>query len=138
MICLSHSSFDKNLAPSIASVLKIFVVVIPKGWGPANPSLGKTPTIKLCSVGFTDFIPYSLSYQKNDWLDPYRKTHLYLSRKLASWEIQLPGYVKRRNRPFSSFWTNLSGHLIFAGPSLWTFNLSGPIFMVVYRSDTDL
>ncbi len=31
--------------------LKVFVVVIPKeglaGWGPANPSLGMTPTIKL-------------------------------------------------------------------------------------------
>ncbi len=33
--------------------LKVFVVVIPKeglaGWGPANPSLGMTPTIKYYS-----------------------------------------------------------------------------------------
>ena len=34
--------------------LKVFVVVIPKeglaGWGPANPSLGMTPTIKYYST----------------------------------------------------------------------------------------
>ncbi len=69
-----------------------------------------------------------LAFDLNPWFS-YRKTHLYLSTKLAFWEIQLPGYVKRRNRPFSSFLTNLSGLVLFPGPSLWTVNLSGPIFM---------
>ncbi len=40
--------------------LKIFVVVIPKeglaGWGPTNPSLGMTPTIKYYSTAFIDYI----------------------------------------------------------------------------------
>ncbi len=40
--------------------LKIFVVVIPKeglaGWGPANPSLGITPTIKYYSTAFIHYI----------------------------------------------------------------------------------
>ncbi len=39
---------------------KVFVVVIPKeglaGWGPANPSLGMTPTIKYYSTNFIDYI----------------------------------------------------------------------------------
>ena len=68
----------------------------------------------------------------------YRKTHLYLSTKLAFWEIQLPGCVKRPNRPFSSFWTNLSGHLIFTAPSLWSVNLSGPIFIRHVNFGSDL
>ncbi len=40
--------------------LKVFVVVIPKeglaGWGPANPSLGMTPTIKYYSPAFIEYI----------------------------------------------------------------------------------
>ena len=35
--------------------LKIFVVVIPKG-APTNPSLCMTPTMKLNSAAFTDYI----------------------------------------------------------------------------------
>ncbi len=35
--------------------------------GPTNPSLGKTPTIRLYSVDFTDYILWSISYQKKDW-----------------------------------------------------------------------
>ncbi len=40
--------------------LKVLVVVIPKeglvGWGPANPSLSMTPTIKYYSTAFIDYI----------------------------------------------------------------------------------
>ncbi len=43
--------------------LKVVVVVIPKeglaGWGPANPSLGMTPTLKYYSTAFIDY-PYPL------------------------------------------------------------------------------
>ncbi len=42
----------------VATDLKVFVVVIPKeglaGWGPANPSLGMTPTIKYYSSSLVD------------------------------------------------------------------------------------
>ena len=48
--------------------LKVFVDVIPKeglaGWGPANPSLGMSPTIKYYSTAFIDYILYSVSYPK--------------------------------------------------------------------------
>ena len=40
--------------------LEVFVVVIPKeglaGWGPANPSLGVTPTIKYYSAAFSEAV----------------------------------------------------------------------------------
>ncbi len=39
---------------------KVFVVVIPNeglvGWGPTNPSLGMTPTIKYYSTTFIHYI----------------------------------------------------------------------------------
>ncbi len=51
--------------------LKIFVVVIPKeglagigGQGPANPSLGMTPTIKFYSATFTDYVLQSDCHTK--------------------------------------------------------------------------
>ena len=60
---------------------------------------------------------------------PYRKTHLYLSTKLAFWETQLPGYVKRQKRPKPSSWTHLCGQIIFLFSSLEPDNLSSTIFV---------
>ncbi len=57
----------------------------------------------------------------------YRKTQLYLSTKLAFWEIQLSGCGKPEKRPIPSFWVHLCGRLLFLVPSLWAFNLSSPI-----------
>ncbi len=57
--------------------LKVFVVVIPKeglaGWGPTNPSLGMTPTMKYYSTAFIDYILQSVSYPKKDWRGPSPK-----------------------------------------------------------------
>ena len=58
----------------------------------------------------------------------YRITQLYLPKKLALWETQLPGYDKGRISPIPSF----------LGASLWAHNLCGPIFVAEVLKLSDL
>ncbi len=64
-----------------------------------------------------------VEFSLKDWMlkcshQPYRKTQLYLSTKLAFWEIQLSGCDKPEKRPDPSSWGHLCGLIIFAVKTL--------------------